>query len=80
MHRGLAAVCEGYLGQIPVNADLRTFPLDQLVELVDAACQVPYVLIPVVTKVLRRKRRSLIPMLDSVVCDEQGGWYPRPSA
>lgn len=67
VHRGLATACERHLADIPVEADLRAFPLDQLVDLLHAACQVPYVLIPVATKVLHRKRRSLIPMLDTVV-------------
>ena len=69
VHRGLAAACESRLTEIPVDADLRTFPLNQVVDLLDAACQVPYVLVPVATKVLHRKRRQLIPMLDTVVSD-----------
>lgn len=69
VHRGLAAACESQLAAIPVDADLRTFPLDQVVEVLHAACQVPYVLVPVATKVLHRKRRGLIPMLDTVVSD-----------
>jgi hypothetical protein len=69
VHRGLVVACERDLDQIPVDADLRTFPIDQIVELLDAACQVPYVLVPVATKVLHRKRRKLIPMLDSVVTE-----------
>lgn len=40
-----------------------------MVEVLHTACQVPYVLVPVATKVLHRKRRSLIPMLDTVVSD-----------
>jgi len=67
VHRGFAAGCESHLAQIPVDADLRTFPLDPVADLLNAACQVPYVLVPVATKVLHRKRRSLIPMLDTVV-------------
>lgn len=39
----------------------------QLRELLHAAVQPRGVLIPVATKVLHRKRRSLIPMLDNVV-------------
>lgn len=36
-------------------------------DLLHAAIAVPQVLVPVATKVLFRKRRSLIPMLDNVV-------------
>ena len=71
VHRGMAAACESLLVDVPVDADLRSFSLDQLIELLQAACQVRYVLVPVATKVLHRKRRRLIPMLDNVV----GGYY-----
>jgi hypothetical protein len=37
--------------------------------LLTAAVSIPQVLVPVATKVLHRKRRSLIPMLDQVVLD-----------
>jgi hypothetical protein len=67
VHRGLAGVCEPILGQIPEDADLRTFDLAPVQRLLDAACRVRWVLVPVATKVLHRKRRSLIPMLDGVV-------------
>lgn len=69
VHRGLAGACQRQLADIPVDADLKTFPLDELVDLLHAACQVPYVLVPVATKVLHRKRRHLVPMLDTVVSD-----------
>ena len=47
IHRGLAAACERYLVDIQGDADLRAFSLDQVVELLNAACQVPYILVPV---------------------------------
>jgi Family of unknown function (DUF6308) len=73
VHQGLAAACEPILADIPVDADLRTFDLGPLQRLLDAACRVRSVLVPVATKVLHRKRRSLIPMLDGVVI----GYYRR---
>lgn len=69
VHQGLAANCEPLLPMIPIDADL--LDLDEwekpLRTLLHAAVQAPWVLIPVATKVLHRKRPSLIPMLDSVV-------------
>ena len=68
VHRGMSHVCEPILGTIPEDADLLTFDaLPLLEELLHAAVQARWVLIPVATKVLHRKRRLLIPMLDSVV-------------
>src|SRR6266568_475094 len=64
----MAARCEP-LATIPEDADL--VDLDRwrapLRELLHAAVQAPWVLIPVATKVLHRKRRFLVPMLDTVV-------------
>jgi hypothetical protein len=69
VHQGMAANCEPILATIPEHADL--IDLDHwsgsVRELLHAAVQAQWVLIPVATKVLHRKRRSLIPMLDSVV-------------
>lgn len=69
VHQGLAANCEPLLTAIPEHADLHDLDRWQepLRELLHAAVQARWVLIPVATKVLHRKRRSLIPMLDSVV-------------
>jgi len=69
IHRGLAEACDPILEVIPEDADLRVIDLPLVERLLDAACQVRGVLIPVATKVLHRKRRSLIPMLDSVLID-----------
>jgi hypothetical protein len=69
IHRGLAEACDRILGVIPEDADLRSFPLPIVGRLLAAACQVRGVLLPVATKVLHRKRRGLIPMLDSVLIE-----------
>ncbi|MFH1329802.1 MAG: DUF6308 family protein [Actinomycetota bacterium] len=69
VHRGLSAACEPILPHIPEDADLLDFDLGVVEELLDAACRVHGVLIAVATKVLHRKRRRLIPMLDSVLID-----------
>jgi hypothetical protein len=69
VHQGMAARCEPILATIPEDADL--VDLDRwskaLRQLLHAAVQAESVLIPRATKVLHRKRRSLIPMLDTVV-------------
>jgi hypothetical protein len=67
VQRGMAARCDPLLREIPENADLADVDLEVVRELVHEAVQVRNVLVPVATKVLYRKRRSLIPMLDSVV-------------
>jgi hypothetical protein len=69
VHQGMAANCEPILATIPEDADLVDLDLwrGPLRELLHEAVQVQGVLIPVATKVLHRKRRSLVPMLDSVV-------------
>ena len=67
VHRGLAGRCDSLLGRIPVNADLMTYDpqLTEFRDLIHAAVQTPQVLAAVATKVLHRKRRNFIPMLDS---------------
>lgn len=67
VQRGMAEQCDPLLREIPVGADLAEFDLAALRDLLHAAVQVRNVLVPVATKVLHRKRRALIPMLDSVV-------------
>lgn len=71
VHSGLAKACDPLLPGIPVNADLRTFDADlsEAYELLDRACQAREVGLARATKVLHRKRRGFIPMLDSVVVD-----------
>ena len=69
IHRGLAGACNELLAKISVEADLRAIdaPMDELRELLAAAVAVRGVLIPVATKVLFRKRRGLIPILDNEI-------------
>lgn len=69
IHQGLARKCDRLLERIPVEADLEKVeaPYEPVLELLDAACSVRGVLVPVATKVFHRKRRSLIPMLDNVI-------------
>jgi hypothetical protein len=69
VHRALAANCDGHLAQLPLSASLLDPdpPLQFVNELLHAAVQAPYVLLPAATKVLHRKRPALIPMLDNVV-------------
>ncbi len=69
VHRGLAGQCDSIMDRIPVHADLLTFDpqLKVFEQLIHAAVQARQVLVPVATKVLHRKRRGFIPMLDNVV-------------
>lgn len=69
VHQGMAANCDPLLPTLPEDANLVDLPRwrEPLRELLHAAVQASFVLIPVATKVLHRKRRSLVPMLDNVV-------------
>jgi hypothetical protein len=69
VHQGLRNNCEPLLPAIPEDADLTDLDCwrKPLRELLHAAVQAREVLIPVATKVLHRKRRFLIPMLDNVI-------------
>jgi Family of unknown function (DUF6308) len=69
VHEGLASRCDPILPSIPEDADLLDFEewRRPLRDLLDAAVQTPGVLVATATKVLHRKRRFLISMLDSVV-------------
>ncbi len=69
IHTGMAEGCNDLLRQIPPSADLASAqpPLDVVHELIGKAVKVKYVLVPVATKVLHRKRPLLVPMLDNVV-------------
>jgi hypothetical protein len=69
VHLGMAERCDPLLPGIPEDADLTDLDRwrDVLYALLDAAVQVRGVLVPVATKVLHRKRRRLIPMLDGVI-------------
>lgn len=69
VHRGLAQACDSFLVGIPEDADILSFDhsLECMIPLLNAAVQVRNVLIPVATKVLHRKRRFLVPMLDNIL-------------
>jgi Family of unknown function (DUF6308) len=69
VHQGMTLRCEPLLPSIRADADLLDFERwrDPMRELLHAAVQAPGVLIATATKVLHRKRRFLIPMLDFVV-------------
>ena len=69
IHRGMTEKCQPLLAALPVNLELTDEDWKPgVVEiLLDEACSIRGVLTAVATKVLHRKRRSLIPMLDSVV-------------
>jgi len=71
VHQGMAEACDPLLAEIPQHSDLldEDFDSSGVERLLDAACQVPQVQLARATKVLHRKRRSLIPMMDSVLND-----------
>jgi hypothetical protein len=75
VHRGLREACDPLLLGIPITADITAEedPTDDVVRLLDAAVQTRFVLLPVATKVLHRKRPRLIPILDQVVMDHYLG-------
>ena len=80
VHRSLARRCDDLLPDIPVDADLLTFDPDLQVlgRLLHSAVQAEMVLTAVATKVLHRKRRGLIPMLDNVILDYYLDAHNRP--
>ncbi len=70
IHQGMVANCDGLLPAIPSDSDLLTCPpktFKDVKRLLHEAVQVHWVLIPVATKILHRKRPNLIPMLDTIV-------------
>lgn len=69
VHEGMASLCDPLLPSIPEDANLLDLEKwrKSLRDLLDAAVRTPGVLVATATKVLHRKRRFLIPMLDSVV-------------
>jgi hypothetical protein len=69
LHTALSAAWDPLLFLVPVSADLRTFDtqLELVRDLLHAGVALRNVLIPVATKVLFRKRRELIPILDNDV-------------
>lgn len=81
VHRGLAEAVNPVLSEIPPDADLRSFDPDLAVasDLLHKSCAVRGVLVATATKVLHRKRRSFIPMLDTVVLDAYLDVLGRPT-
>jgi hypothetical protein len=71
VHRGLARACDPILSRVAPDAELLTFNAgsEVLRELFRRALAVNGVGVAVATKVLHRKRRNLIPMLDNVLMD-----------
>jgi len=69
IHRGMTDRCQTLLAALPVNLELtdEDWKPGIVENLLDEACSIRGVLTAVATKVLHRKRRALIPMLDSVV-------------
>jgi hypothetical protein len=69
VHVGMARACDGLLSEIPTDADLLVFDPDLTIgeKLLSSAMLERGVGPAVATKVLHRKRRSYIPMLDNVV-------------
>ena len=75
IHRGLVDKCQGILSSIPADLELTddNWLESPVEELFTAACSVPWVLMAVATKVFHRKRRSLVPIRDSVLLEHDLG-------
>jgi len=70
VQRGLATACDSILSELPRDARLdASGGVESAIRLIRGAVAVPWVLVPVATKVLHRKRPALVPMLDQVVLD-----------
>ena len=69
VHREISSKCDSILAEIPESASLISGDVnEELIEnLFREACSVRWVLMPVATKILHRKRRELIPILDNVI-------------
>jgi hypothetical protein len=67
VHQGVARNCNRHLTEIPEQADLLSFDpsLETFERLIADAMLVKWVGVAVATKILHRKRRNFIPMLDS---------------
>jgi hypothetical protein len=69
-HRGMATNCNSLLARLPTSADIaHTANLTPIVDIIAAACPIKTVLSAVASKVLHRKRRALIPVVDSVMAE-----------
>jgi len=70
VHRGMATHCNSLLALLPTSEDIaHTTDLTPIVDIVAAACPIKTVLSAVASKVLHRKRRALIPVIDSVMAE-----------
>jgi hypothetical protein len=78
IQEGLATRCDPLLAGLPRDSQLRDLDdISALVEMVLSATYVKWTLSAVATKVLHRKRRELVPILDTVMvkayCGDQDG-------
>lgn len=78
VHGTMAASCDPLLAEIAEDADLRTHDLEPVRHLLHSAVQGRGVMTAVATKILHRKRRHLIPMLDAVVVRYYADALERP--
>ena len=68
VHRGIATHCNSLLAALPLSSDIASMTnLSPIVDIIAAACPVDTVLSAVASKVLHRKRRAAIPVIDSVM-------------
>lgn len=75
VHREISEKCDPILAKIPVDAQLISDDLDEqtIEDLFREACSVYGALMSVATKILHRKRRELIPILDNGVMEHYVG-------
>ncbi len=70
IHRGMSRECDHLLAVIGTDQRLdETDDIQPIVDVIAAACSVKSVLSAVASKILHRKRRNAIPMLDSVMVE-----------
>ena len=75
IHREMSHACTPWLKRLPVEAALTAeqWPEGDVASLFAAACSIHQVGMARATKVLHRKRRNLIPMLDNVLIEHYVG-------
>lgn len=70
VHRGMATQCDSILSAIDLSWDIANIDsVGPIVDIIAAACPVESVLSAVASKVLHRKRRALVPVIDSVMAE-----------
>jgi Family of unknown function (DUF6308) len=68
VHRGMVAKCNAALRALPISTDLEVMKdVGPIIDVIAPATDVESVLSAVASKVLHRKRRSTIPIIDSVL-------------